>query len=109
MKENALGLLEVLGYSVALAVMDKACKSSHIKIKSIDCSNPRSGDSALIPVVVQVKFTGTVSDVKVALDTAREAAIKYIPEEEIVTSFIGSYHEDLEPLLKVGKVKNKQI
>ncbi|GIM29797.1 hypothetical protein CPJCM30710_24630 [Clostridium polyendosporum] len=109
MKKKALGLLEVQGYSVALAVMDKACKSADIEIKAIDCNNPKAGDNAHIPVVVQVKFVGSVSDVKVALEVAREAALKYIPNEEIVTRCIASCHEELEILLNVGKVKNKQI
>lgn len=109
MKRNALGLLEVEGYSVALAVMDKACKSADIKIIAMDCNNPTAGNNAFIPLVVQVKFTGSISDVKAALDIAKETAVKYIPEEAIVAECITSYSEELEKLLLAGKVKNKQL
>lgn len=109
MKDKALGLLEVQGYSVALAVMDKACKAADIKIKAMDCNNPKAGDKAYIPVVVQVKFVGSVSDVNCALEVAREAALKYIPNEEILTRCIACYDDELEYLLNIGKVKNKQI
>ncbi|KOA18594.1 BMC domain protein [Clostridium homopropionicum DSM 5847] len=107
MNKKALGLLEVQGYSVALAVMDKACKSAEIEIKSIDCNNPKAGDKANIPLVVQVKFVGSVSDVKIALEIAKEAALEYIPREDIVTSSIALYDEELEKLLQIGKVNKK--
>ena len=64
---NAIGLLEVQGYSVALAAMNQACKAANIKIEGMDCNNPAAGDHAPIPVVIQVKFTGSVSDVKVVI------------------------------------------
>lgn len=107
MNRKALGLLEVQGYSVALAVMDKACKAADIKILAMDCNNPKAGDKAFIPVVVQVKFIGNITDVKIALEVAKEAALEYIPKEEIVTVCISSYSEELEPLLHIGKVKVK--
>jgi microcompartment protein CcmL/EutN len=107
MNRKALGLLEVQGYSIALAVMDKACKEADINILAMDCNNPKAGDNAHIPVVVQVKFTGNVTDVQIALEVAKEAALEYIPSEEIVTACITSYSEELEPLLHVGKVIKK--
>jgi microcompartment protein CcmL/EutN len=109
MNNKSLGLIEVQGYSVALAVMDKACKAADIKILAMDCNNPKEGDNAFIPVVVQVKFIGSVSDVQIALEVAKEAALSYIREEDIVTHCIASYSDELEKLLRCGKVKNKQI
>jgi microcompartment protein CcmL/EutN len=104
---NAIGLLEVQGYSVALAAMDKACKVANIKIEGIDCNNPSAGDSAPIPVVIQVKFTGSVSDVKVALEVAEYEAAKYIDERDISAHLISSAANGVEKLLPLGKVKLK--
>jgi len=104
---KALGLLEVQGYSVALAAMDKACKNADIHIEGMDCNNPTLGDSAPIPVVIQVKFTGSISDVKIALEVAKEEASKYIDEKDILTHFIPSASEELRKLLPLGKVKVK--
>lgn len=104
---NAVGFLEVQGYSVALASMDKACKAADVKITGIDVNNPTSGDRASIPVIVQVKFTGTVSDVKVALEVAEMEASKYIDKRDILTHIIPSTIEEIEKLLNIGKVKRK--
>lgn len=104
---KAVGLLEVQGYSVALAAMDKACKAAEITIEGIDVNNPTQGDLAPIPVVVQVKFTGGVSDVKIALEAAAQEANRYIDGNDILTRLIPSVMEELQPLLSFGKVKRK--
>ncbi|RXJ04171.1 BMC domain-containing protein [Anaerobacillus alkaliphilus] len=104
---EAIGFLEVQGYSVALAAMDKACKAATITIQGIDSNNPSTGDAAPIPVVIQVKFTGSISDVKVALEVARLEACRHIAEEDVSTHFIPSGFSGLEKLLKSGKVRPK--
>lgn len=104
---NAIGLLEVQGYSVALAAMNQACKAANITIEGMDCNNPAAGDHAPIPVVIQVKFTGSVSDVKVALEAAEHEAAKYIDEADISAHLISSALKGIEKLLPLGKVKIK--
>jgi microcompartment protein CcmL/EutN len=104
---NAIGLLEVQGYSVALAAMDKACKAATITIVGIDVNNPTQGDSAPIPVVVQVKFSGNISDVQIGLEVAKEEAKKYISSHDILTRLIPSAMTELLSLLSKGKVKQK--
>lgn len=105
--ESAVGLLEVQGYSVALAAMDKACKAADITIMGIECNNPKMGNKAPIPLVIQVKFTGKIDDVKIALETARDEAGKYIRPEDILTRLIPSSAKGMEKLLQIGKVKLK--
>lgn len=104
---KAVGFLEVQGYSVALASMDKACKAANITIEGIDVNNPATGDKAPIPVVVQVKFSGAISDVKVALEAAVDEASKYINAGDILTHVIPSSTEEMDRLLNIGKVKLK--
>ncbi len=104
---QAIGMLEVQGYSVALAAMDKACKAANITIQGIDCNNPSTGDAAPIPVVIQVKFTGSISDVKVALEVAKQEASRFIAENDIFTHFISSASTDLEKLICLSKVRQK--
>lgn len=103
----AVGLLEVQGFSVALAAMDKACKAANIRIEGMDCNNPISGDDANIPVVVQVKFRGNVSEVKVALEVAKEEASLHISKTDILTHLIPSVSTGLQQLLASGKVSPK--
>lgn len=107
MSRKAVGFLEVLGYSVALDAMDKACKGAEIKILGIDCNNPVLGDKASIPNVFQVKFSGEVSHVRTALDIAREVALKYLAIEDVLTHCISGQSPGLEKLLGIGKVKEK--
>lgn len=107
MGHPAIGLLEVQGFSVALAAIDKACKAADITIEGMDCNNPALGDHAQIPVVVQVKFTGDISDVQTALEIAKQEAEKYIAKEEILAHLIPSAASGLEKLLPLGKVKRK--
>lgn len=104
---EAIGLIEVQGYSVALAVMDKACKAAEITITGIDVNNPAQGEKAPIPVVVQVKFKGNISNVKIALEVAEQEAGKYMNESDILTHLIPSAMEELQKLLSSGKVKRK--
>lgn len=104
---KAIGLLEVQGFSVALAAIDKACKAAEITIEGMDCNNPISGDRADIPVVVQVKISGDVADIKVALEVAKQAASAYIPETDILIHLIPAAAKGLQQLLIDGKVAKK--
>ncbi|WP_374724576.1 BMC domain-containing protein [Calidifontibacillus erzurumensis] len=104
---KAIGFLEVQGYSVAMAAMDKACKAADITIEGIDCNNPLLGDRAPIPVVIQVKFSGKIDDVKAALEVAHQAAAQLIDEKDVQTHLISSAADGLEKLLPIGKVTKK--
>lgn len=106
MQRLSIGFLEVAGFSVALDAMDKACKAADIKITGIDTINPKD-TSAPIPLTVQVKFTGDVSAVKTAIETARETALKYNKAEEITTHIIVAPFEGVDKLGAIGKVKVK--
>jgi len=107
MTRTAIGFVEVQGYSIALAVMDQACKAADIRIIGIDSNNPPQEDNARIPVMIQVKFTGTISAVQAALDAARETADRYLSEDEMLFRLLPSGSEGLLPLLQQGKVRRK--
>jgi|GEM_PF-239888 microcompartment protein CcmL/EutN len=101
---RAIGFLEVQGYSVALAAMDKACKAADIDIRGIDSNNPDPGAKLAIPVMVQVKFAGDVSGVRVALEAARAEALRHVPEEAVLVHSIAMEADGLAPLIGIGKV-----
>ena len=104
---TAIGFLEVQGYSVALAAMDQACKAADVRILGIDSNNPDPRAQPTIPVMVQVKMVGTVSDVEHALEVARRTARQYLRDEEILTHMISRGADGTEKLLAVGKVAHK--
>ena len=104
---KAVGILEVLGYSIALAAMDTACKAADISIEGIDCNNPKQGDAAAIPLTTQVKFTGPIADVKIALEAARTEAGNHLADTDIITHLIPATSVGMEDILAKGKVKPK--
>lgn len=104
MAGNALGLIEVQGYSTALAVGDAMCKNASVQIQAMDCNNPVKGAEAEIPLTVQIKITGEISHVKEALEVGRNTAKKYNSEEDILTHCISKTFKEIEPLITIGRL-----
>jgi len=86
MAKMAIGFLECAGYATVLYAMDKACKAADVGIIGVDTINPKD-TSAFIPMTAQVKFTGTVSNVQVAAEAARQAALRFNDEKEVLTEY----------------------
>lgn len=107
MAGSSLGLIEVQGYSTALAVGDAMCKNASVEIIAMDCNNPAKGAAADIPLTVQIRITGEVSQVKEALAVGVRAAKKYNSEEDILTHCIPKTFKEIEQLIIIGKVKRK--
>ena len=99
----AIGFLECAGYGALLYAMDKACKAADIKILGIDTINPKD-TSAFIPLTAQVKFEGTVSQVKIAVEVAREAALEINQENEVLISVIENPYKGTKELAKISKI-----
>lgn len=99
----AIGFLECAGYGALLYAMDKACKAADIKILGIDTINPKD-TSAFIPLTTQVKFEGSISDVKVAIEVAKEAALRFNDEKEVITAMIENPYEGVDKLARISKV-----
>lgn len=100
----AVGIIEVQGFGAALAVADAMCKEADICIDAFDANNPVDS-SARIPVIVQIKFRGGVSDIYAALETGVREARERMGQEGIVTTCIPMENEELLPLVKEGKLK----
>lgn len=100
----AIGFLECAGYGALLYAMDKACKATDIKILGIDTINPKDS-SAHIPLTTQVKFEGSISDVKIAAEVAKEAALKFNDEKDVLTAVIELPYDGVKQLAKISKVK----
>lgn len=100
----AMGFLEVAGYSTALYAMDVACKATDVKILGIDTINPKDV-TANIPLTVQVKFEGSISNVKIATEICAEAALKFNTPEEIIVSVIENPYDETKIIGNISKVK----
>lgn len=104
MGKRAVGFLECAGYATVLYAMDKACKAADVEIIGIDTINPKD-TSAFIPMTAQVKFAGTVSNVKIAAEVAGQAALRFNSEKEILTDVIELPYDGTEYLAHITKIK----
>jgi BMC domain. len=100
----AIGFMECAGYGALLYAMDKACKAADIKIVGVDTINPKD-TSAFIPLTAQVKFEGTISQVKVAAEVAKQAVLELDEEQEVITAVIENPYQGVNQLAEISKIK----
>lgn len=102
---EAVGLIEVFGTVAAFVAADAACKAANVTIEAFDNNKPLNADKLPVPLIVLVKFRGSVSDVRAAVEAAKEAANKI--------SGVVSHHviprpeEDTVKLLKINCLNKK--
>jgi microcompartment protein CcmL/EutN len=72
----ALGLLEVYGFSTAIACADAAAKAAGVKVVAMDKNKPAGGDSVAVSLIMQIKLSGDVSAVETAVEAGAECAKK---------------------------------
>ncbi len=71
---KALGLLEVYGFTTAIAIGDLIAKTADVTIVALDKNKPANGDAAEVPLLITIKFEGDVAAVKQALEAGVEEA-----------------------------------
>lgn len=100
---KSIGFLECAGFGTGLYAMDKACKAADIEIIGIDTINPKNSDAA-IPLTTQIKFAGSLSDVKYACEAAEKAALEFNAPEEVLTAIIERPYEGTAALGSITKI-----
>ena len=74
MTGNATGLLDVYGFTAACAAADAGCKAGNVTLEVFDRNKPANAETLPVPLLVTVKFRGSVSDVTAAVEAAELAA-----------------------------------
>ena len=100
----ASGFLEVQGFSAALSAMDAMCKSANVTVKAVDANNTPNPKEAIVPVVIQIKVSGSVGDVEQALEAGRRTALNTLPPKFVLTHSIAAEDRSLAGILKSGKL-----
>ena len=59
--EEAVGLLEVFGLTCAFLAADAGCKAADVRLETFDKNKPANADSLPVPLLVTVKFRGSVA------------------------------------------------
>ena len=74
MDERAVGFLEVYGLVCAFMAADAGCKAANVTLEPFDKNKPANADSLPVPLLVTIKFRGTVDDVTAAVEAGRQVA-----------------------------------
>ena len=71
---KAVGIIEVYGLVAAFVACDAGCKAANVTVENFDKNKPGNPEGLKVPLIVAVKFRGSVADVKAAVEAAVEAA-----------------------------------
>lgn len=97
---SAVGMIEVYGLVAAFVAGDAGCKAANVTIETFDRNKPANADSLPVPLIIMVKFRGSVDDVRAAIDAAEVAANKV--SGVITKHIIARPEEDTEKMLKLS-------
>lgn len=98
--KQAVGMVEVYGLVAAFAACDAGCKAANVTVERFDKNKPANADSLPVPLLVCVKFRGSVSDVTAAVDAAINAANQV--SGVVVSHIIPLCESDTEKMLKLS-------
>ncbi len=70
----ATGIIEVFGLTAAFVAVDAGCKAANVTVETLDKNKPGNADALPVPLIMVVKFRGSVEDVRAALEAAETAA-----------------------------------
>lgn len=97
---QAVGLLEVYGLVTAFVAADAGCKAANVTLEPFDKNKPAKADALPVPLLVTVKFRGSIEDVTAAMEAAQTAAKA---KAGIVAKHIIARPEtDVEKMLKLS-------
>ena len=97
---QATGIIEVFGLTAAFVAVDAGCKAANVVVETLDKNKPANADALPVPLIMAVKFRGSVEDVKAAVDAARDAAERV--SGVITTHIIANTEESTDKMLKIN-------
>ena len=97
---SALGMIEVYGYTTSIVIADTVAKAADVKVVAIDKNKPANADTLEVPLIMVIKFRGSVEDVKAAVDAAADAADRLTGT--ITKHIIANTEESTEKMLKIN-------
>lgn len=98
--KDAVGIIEVFGLATAFAAADAGCKAANVTIENFDKNKPANADALPVPLIVMIKFRGTISDVRAAVEAARVRAQELAGV--VAAHEIASPEEDTEKMLRLS-------
>ena len=96
----ATGILEVFGLVTAFVACDAGCKAADVTVETFDKNKPGNPDELTVPLIVAVKFRGTVDNVTAAVEAAKNAANGV--SGVVTTHILTSVEPDTEYMLTIN-------
>lgn len=97
---QAVGILEVFGLTTAFVAGDAGCKAANVSLEVFDKNKPANADALPVPLLVTIKFRGSVADVTAAMDAGIEAAKR--GAGVVQHHIIANPEEGTEKMLKIS-------
>ena len=99
-EEEAVGLLEVYGLTCAFLAADAGCKAADVRLETFDKNKPANADALPVPLLVTVKFRGSVAAVEAAMEAGEQKAksLTGVVQRHIIPRPTG----DTEKMLKIS-------
>ena len=72
--EQAVGILEVFGLTCAFLAADAGCKAADVTLETFDKNKPANADALPVPLLVTIKFRGSIADVEAAMEAGVQMA-----------------------------------
>lgn len=97
---EAVGILEVYGLTCAFMAADAGCKAANVRLENFDKNKPGNADALPVPLLVTIKFRGSVTDVEAAMEAGTKRADELTGV--VQTYIIPRPTEDTEKMLKLS-------
>ncbi|MBQ2712034.1 MAG: BMC domain-containing protein [Clostridia bacterium] len=99
MAGEAVGFLEVYGLVAAFVAGDAGCKAANVTLEPFDRNKPANADKLPVPLLITVKYRGSVEDVTAAVEAGEIAAkqVSGVVSKHIIARPTG----DTEKMLKL--------
>ena len=102
---KATGFIEVYGLACAFAALDAGCKAADVTVETFDKNKPANADKMPVPLIVLIKFRGTVENVKAAIEAAEKTANELT--RVVSKHIIANTEESTEKMLKLNAFDKK--
>ena len=96
----ATGFIEVYGLAAAFVAVDVGCKAAAVTVETLDKNKPGNADALPVPLIVLIKFRGTVENVKAAVEAAADAVSRVTGV--VSQHIIANTEESTEKMLKLN-------
>ena len=97
---KATGFIEVFGLAAAFVAVDAGCKAANVTVETLDKNKPANADSLPVPLIMAIKFRGSVADVTAAVEAAAEAAAR--TTGVITKHIIANTEESTDKMLRLN-------